>query len=71
MADEIDMANDHAEKVLADRLNARVRYFGNSAEECITCGEKIAQARRLAVLGCVRCTACEDVMELMGRARRG
>ena len=67
MADEIDMANDNAEKVLADRLNARVRYFGNSAEECIDCGEKIAQARRLAVLGCVRCVACEEVRE----ARRG
>ncbi len=71
MADEIDLANDHAEKVLAMRLNARVRYEGSSAEECITCGEKILPARRLAVKGCVRCTACEDVMELMGRARRG
>ena len=71
MADEIDLANDHAEKVLADRLDARVRYEGESAEECTDCGEKIAQARRLAVKGCVRCTACEDVMELMGRARRG
>jgi RNA polymerase-binding transcription factor DksA len=71
MADEADVGNDYAEKVLAMRLNARVRYEGESAEECITCGEKIAQARRLAVKGCVRCTACEDVMELMGRARRG
>ena len=63
MADIADIGNDYAEKVLADRLNARVRYSGESAEECIDCGEKIAQARRLAVLGCVRCVACEEVNE--------
>ena len=70
MADEIDRANDYEDARRESLLNSRIRYEGESAEECIACGEKIAPARRLAVLGCVRCTACEDVMELMGRARR-
>ena len=71
MADIADNGNDYAEKVLADRLDARVRYEGESAEECIACGEKIAQARRLAVPGCDLCIACAEVRGLMGRARRG
>ncbi len=71
MADIADIGNDYAEKVLADRLDARVRYEGESAEECTDCGEKIAQARRLAVPGCDLCIACAEVRELMGRARRG
>ena len=68
MADIADIGNDYAEKVLADRLDARVRYEGESAEECTDCGEKIAQARRLAVPGCDLCIACAEVRDL--RARR-
>lgn len=70
MADEIDRENDYAEKVLADRLSARVRYEGKSAEECIDCGEKIAPARRQAVLGCKLCVGCAEIQEKTGRMRR-
>ena len=70
MADEIDRANDYEDARRESLLNSRIRYEGESAEECITCGEKIAPARRLAVLGCVRCRDCAEVLELMGRARR-
>lgn len=61
--DEADRANDYEDARRESLLNSRIRYEGESAVECITCGEKIAPARRLAVLGCVRCVACEEVNE--------
>ena len=61
--DEADRANDYEDARRESLPNSRIRYEGESAEECIDCGEKIAQARRLAVLGCVRCVACEEVNE--------
>ena len=71
MADIADIGNDYAEKVLADRLDARVRYEGESAEECTDCGEKIAQARRLAVPGCDLCRECAQIQEISWGTRRG
>ena len=63
MADIADIANDYAEQELADRLFGRVQYVGQSATHCEDCGEGIPEARRVAVMGCVRCTECADLEE--------
>lgn len=71
MADIADIGNDYAEKVLADRLNARVRYEGESATDCEECGVEIPEARRMAVPGCKLCRDCKEIEDAVGGHRRG
>ncbi|HBN9495244.1 TPA: TraR/DksA family transcriptional regulator, partial [Pseudomonas aeruginosa] len=49
--DIVDIANDYAERELAERLYSRVKYVGESLYECEDCGEEIPVARRALVPG--------------------
>lgn len=40
-----------------------------SAYECEECGEPIPEARRMAVIGCRCCVACQEEMERYGKTR--
>lgn len=70
MADIADIGNDYAEKVLEDRLNARVRYEGESATDCEECGVEIPEGRRIAVPGCKLCRECAQILEISWGTRR-
>lgn len=71
MADEIDHANDLAQKEL-DAAIAAARGIqpadAKSADCCIECGEPIPDARRLAIIGVKTCRDCADAYE--NRLRR-
>lgn len=70
MSDEVDVANDYAERELADRLYRRVQYQGESARQCDECDEcdaEIPQKRREAVPGVRLCLDCQSISEV----RRG
>lgn len=51
--DIVDIANDYAERELAERLYSRVKYVGESLSECEDCGEEIPVARRSIILAFV------------------
>ena len=61
MSDEVDVANDYAERELADRLYRRVQYSGGSATHCRDCDEAIPAARRALIPGVMRCTDCQQI----------
>lgn len=67
MSDEVDVANDYAERELADRLYHRVQYQGESAHQCAECDAEIPQKRREAVPGVRLCLDCQSISEV----RRG
>ncbi|EQB8392368.1 TraR/DksA family transcriptional regulator [Pseudomonas aeruginosa] len=67
--DIVDIANDYAERELADRLYSRVKYVGESLYECEDCGEEIPVARRELVPGVRKCRDCAELAER--RASRG
>ena len=59
--DEIDRANDLAEKELRLRLQAlheREKRLPIETMECEMCGDTIPAKRRLAVPGCSLCVYC-------------
>ncbi|MCQ9422704.1 TraR/DksA C4-type zinc finger protein [Pseudomonas sp. LJDD11] len=67
MADEVDLANDHAEHMLRlaiQRIPAP--SFSAAAEFCDDCGSDIPTARRIAVPGCVTCIDCQSLRERRG-----
>ena len=40
----------------------------NAGVHCLTCGDRIPEARRRALPGCCNCFGCQEVMErAMGR----
>lgn len=51
------------EEALQRRIDNRVRYQGESAEECDGCGQAIPLARRTAVPGCRMCVHCQAFAE--------
>ncbi|WP_410478686.1 TraR/DksA C4-type zinc finger protein [Pseudomonas sp. zfem003] len=51
------------EEALQHRIDNRVRYQGESAEECDDCGQEIPKARREAVPGCRLCVQCQGFAE--------
>ncbi len=63
MADICDIANDYAERELAERLYSRVQYVGESLFECEDCGEEIPVARRALVPGVRKCRDCAELAE--------
>lgn len=67
MSDEVDVANDYAERELADRLYRRVQYQGESARQCDECDAEIPQKRREVVPGVRLCLDCQSISEV----RRG
>jgi phage/conjugal plasmid C-4 type zinc finger TraR family protein len=68
--DEADCAQEYNDLFLSTTLtNHRNRNEignGESAMECEDCGEKIPEARRRAVPGCVRCVLCQAEFEKWG-----
>ncbi|MBF0168780.1 MAG: TraR/DksA C4-type zinc finger protein [Alphaproteobacteria bacterium] len=65
MADEIDKAQaaDLAHTEAAIKRHAANRSHRESRKHCFTCGERIDEARRLAVSGCQRCVECQGQFE--------
>ncbi|HBO3184020.1 TraR/DksA family transcriptional regulator [Pseudomonas aeruginosa] len=63
MSDIVDLANDYAERELAERLYSRVKYVGESLHECEDCGEEIPVARRALVHGVRKCLSCQEYLE--------
>ncbi|HBN9790697.1 TPA: TraR/DksA family transcriptional regulator [Pseudomonas aeruginosa] len=61
--DIVDIANDYAERELAERLYSRVKYVGESLHECEDCGEEIPVARRELVPGVRKCLSCQEYLE--------
>jgi phage/conjugal plasmid C-4 type zinc finger TraR family protein len=59
---------EQAQRLQDERLQHaianRVQYQGESAEDCVSCGVVIPQARRLAVPGCQRCVDCQTLQEV-------
>ncbi|ELC0892977.1 TraR/DksA family transcriptional regulator [Pseudomonas aeruginosa] len=53
--DIVDIANDYAERELAERLYSRVKYVGESLSECEDCGEEIPGVRK--------CRECAELAE--------
>jgi len=66
MADEIDIANDNAARILAGRIEAARGEAGRTglgAESCDWCGEDIPMKRREAMPGCTLCFGCQAQKE--------
>ncbi|MCH0749522.1 TraR/DksA C4-type zinc finger protein [Pseudomonas aeruginosa] len=63
MADCVDIANDYAERELAELLYSRVKYVGESLHECEDCGEEIPLARRSIIPGIRKCRDCAELAE--------
>ncbi|HDY5286382.1 TPA: TraR/DksA C4-type zinc finger protein [Pseudomonas aeruginosa] len=63
MADCVDIANDYAERELAERLYSRVKYVGESLHQCEDCGEEIPLARRSIIPGIRKCRDCAELAE--------
>lgn len=61
--DIIDIANDYAERELAELLYSRVKYVGESLHECEDCGEEIQLARRSIIPGVRKCRDCAELAE--------
>lgn len=60
MADEIDLAQQHAAELLARNIARAVqRPVGISAFFCVDCEAPIAEARRRAIQGVTRCVSCQ------------
>lgn len=66
MADEIDASQIESDFLLSLRLSNRTQYQGDSAEFCMTCGERIPIARRVALPGIQHCIYCIERRELSG-----
>ena len=65
MADEADIANEYTEHGLEKAIQS-VRantYQGESALECVECGDEIPEARRKALPGVKRCVECQSRYE--------
>ncbi len=69
--DQFDQAQEFEERDRQAALarHARLRRTGPSMEVCIDCGEKIPEARRIAIVGCERCVGCEHEHERTGGPR--
>ncbi|CAM3291648.1 TraR/DksA family transcriptional regulator [Xenorhabdus nematophila] len=65
MSKALDLALQHAEQLLEQRIAAHVnRPVGVSAFECEVCGHAIPEARRRIVTGVTHCAPCQEIFEL-------
>jgi phage/conjugal plasmid C-4 type zinc finger TraR family protein len=69
MADAADHATAQGEAMAAFLLRRPVSIRPpNAGIHCLTCGEAIPEARRIAVPGCCNCFGCQEEWEgAMGR----
>lgn len=70
MADEIDRANDMAQRHLDAALNVH-RQPHAVADECVECDTPISLERQKATGGTEYCFECASLNEKKGRAFRG
>ncbi|MBM9605953.1 TraR/DksA family transcriptional regulator [Desulfopila inferna] len=67
MADQFDRAQEldavFREQALAIHKRAASQGTGTARTICVDCDEKIPQARRIAVPGCLRCVECATLYE--------
>lgn len=61
MSDIADNAQSAIEQHIESGLSKIQRYEGVSATHCRDCGTGIPEARRQAVLGCIRCVDCASI----------
>lgn len=65
MSDAVDRANEYAELVLEQNIQATRKAIKSvSVFECENCDHPIPQARRQAVIGCTLCIDCQILLEL-------
>lgn len=70
--DEIDYAQERQDAELRRLITAQVYALprGESAKECLECGEPIPEDRRQAMPGCRFCVDCQERLELRQRGYR-
>ena len=61
--DIVDIANDYAERELAERLYSRVKYVGESLYECEDCGEGDSGGSALDRPWVRKCRDCAELAE--------
>jgi len=69
MVDEIDRAQDQQAaniRQALDNFDRSRRKFIESLAECLDCGQKIPELRRMASPGCQYCVSCQDQIEKPG-----
>ena len=70
--DEIDYAQERQDAELRRLITAQAYALprGESARECLECGEPIPEDRRQAMPGCRFCVNCQEALELRQRGLR-
>ncbi|WP_392565161.1 TraR/DksA family transcriptional regulator [Utexia brackfieldae] len=64
MRDNIDKANDLAQRELDSTLKNRTpKFVGESATHCQDCDEPIPERRRQLLAGCQLCVDCQSLNE--------
>lgn len=64
MRDNIDKANELAQQEIDNILAKRQTVFvGESATNCLECGESIPEKRRQLLKGCKLCVDCQGLKE--------
>ena len=68
MADDVDVANDYAEKALEHSLaqHAAREQSEESSFYCEECDEVIPHRRRAAIIGVKTCVDCQSALERRG-----
>jgi phage/conjugal plasmid C-4 type zinc finger TraR family protein len=72
MVDQFDLAQELDARYREQALTARQRvatFAADSRTNCLDCGDKIPEARRRALPGCIRCTLCAEMFEANWRKR--
>jgi len=66
MADTVDLAQAHEERLRAQAVEAAVaaaKIGGDGAQDCQLCGDEIPPARRAANPGALTCIDCQQRLE--------
>lgn len=63
MADDLDFAAELQDREREAAIARRVRYVGESATDCVECGEAIPMRRREAIRGTQYCVECAERAE--------
>ena len=69
MSDEVDTANDQQALLLSaaiQHVSGALHARGESLAQCLECGERIPEKRRVAAPGCKYCVTCAEWMEKGG-----
>ena len=64
--DDVERASTAHETHLNATIENRVRYEGESAHECVECGNEIPERRRQSIAGTQHCTECAGFLQRRG-----